>query len=135
MKMCVAFAEGLLSVADGAALIKLGAEDAELIFDEPLARATARVLAAGAEAVLETAGSAGAALVISRERVSVPIAAADGPVIDTMGAGDATFATVVEELAVSNDSNIIDPHAVLNRAMNVAAATIRAGGGLLRLPA
>lgn len=52
-----------------------------------------------------------------------------------MRAGDATFETVVEEMAASNDRRIVDPGAVLIRAMNVAAATIRASGGLLRLPA
>ena len=44
-----------------------------------------------------------------------------------MGAGDATFTTVVAALT-SDESD----SAVLGRAMAIAAATIRSPGGLLR---
>ncbi|NQX12120.1 hypothetical protein HQQ80_10835 [Microbacteriaceae bacterium VKM Ac-2855] len=129
-----AFAEGLLGIAAGAVLVKLGAEDAELVFGVSLSSATTRVLAAGADTVLETAGAQGASLVTAHERWSVPVAAVPGRVVDTMGAGDATFATVVEELAASGGHRVHHPRAVLTRAMSVAAATIRSSGGLLRLP-
>lgn len=125
-----AFATGLLEVAAGAALVKLGADDAKLIFEVSLAESTARVLDAGADTVLETAGRDGAAVVRRGERIAVPIARADGAIIDTMGAGDATFATVVAALA----RGALDPLPVLTRAMAVAAVTIRSSGGLLRLP-
>lgn len=126
-----AFAAGLLDLSAGAALVKLGADDAELIFATGLAAATARVLDAGAQAVLETTGPDGAAFVRRGERVAVPIARADGEIVDTMGAGDAVFATVVAALA----AGVLDPVPALTRAMDVAAATIRSPGGLLRLPA
>lgn len=125
-----AFLAGLLELSDGAALVKLGADDAELLFPGSLGEATARVLDAGAQTVLETSGGDGAALVRRTGRVDVPIAPADGDVVDTMGAGDAVFATVVAALAADTP----DPTAVLRRAMAVAAATIRSSGGLLRLP-
>lgn len=125
-----AFADGLLELAARAALVKIGTEDAELVFGLGLADTTERLLAAGAEAVLETAGPQGAALVRREGRTAVPIAPATGPIVDTMGAGDATFAVIVAALAAGD----ADPHAVLTRAMAVAAATIRAEGGLLRLP-
>ncbi|OOB91409.1 carbohydrate kinase family protein [Rathayibacter sp. VKM Ac-2630] len=126
-----AFAAGLLALSARADLVKVGAEDAELVFGTGLAEATERILAAGAGAVLETAGPLGAALVRRTGRDSVPIAGAPGPVVDTMGAGDATFSAVVAGL----DGPDADPTAVLTRAMAVAAATIRSAGGLLRLPA
>ncbi|KQQ21790.1 hypothetical protein ASF48_00610 [Rathayibacter sp. Leaf299] len=125
-----AFAAGLLALSARADLVKVGAEDAELVFGTGLAEATERILAAGASAVLETAGPHGAALVRLAGRVSVPIAGAPGSVVDTMGAGDATFSAVVAGL----DAPDADPTAVLTRAMAVAAATIRSAGGLLRLP-
>ncbi|WP_230672796.1 PfkB family carbohydrate kinase [Rathayibacter sp. Leaf248] len=125
-----AFAAGLLALSARADLVKVGAEDAELVFGTGLAESTERILAAGASAVLETAGPHGAALVRRTGRVSVPIAGAPGPVVDTMGAGDATFSAVVAGL----DGPDADPAAVLTRAMAVAAATIRSAGGLLRLP-
>ena len=125
-----AFAAGLLALSARADLVKVGAEDAELVFGTGLAEATERILAAGTSAVLETAGPHGAALVRRTGRVSVPIAGAPGSVVDTMGAGDATFSAVVAGL----DAPDADPTAVLTRAMAVAAATIRSAGGLLRLP-
>ena len=126
-----AFAAGLLALSARADLVKVGAEDAELVFGTGLAEATERILTAGAGAVLETAGPLGAALVRRTERDSAPIVVAPGPVVDTMGAGDATFSAVVAGL----DGPDADPTAVLTRAMAVAAATIRSAGGLLRLPA
>ncbi|SMH27809.1 fructokinase [Rathayibacter oskolensis] len=125
-----AFAEALLALSARADLVKLGAEDADLVFGTGLAEATDRILATGARAVLETAGPLGAALVGRSTRTSAPVADAPGAVVDTMGAGDATFATVVAAMA----EGAVDPGAVLTRAMTVAAATIRSPGGLLRLP-
>ncbi|ROQ64715.1 fructokinase [Rathayibacter sp. PhB152] len=126
-----AFAEGLLAAASRAALVKVGAEDAELVFGADLASVTELLLDAGAGAVLETAGAEGAAYVRRGHREAVPVAAAAGPIVDTMGAGDAAFATAVAALV----AGAADPLTVLSRAMAVAAATVRAPGGLLRLPA
>lgn len=126
-----AFAQGLLALSARADLVKVGADDAELVFGTTLAEATERILAAGASAVLETAGPLGAALVRRTGRASVPISDAPGSVVDTMGAGDATFAAVV----AARFGDVTDPVTTLTRAMDVAAATIRSAGGLLRLPA
>ncbi|KQQ03581.1 MULTISPECIES: carbohydrate kinase family protein [unclassified Rathayibacter] len=125
-----AFAEGLLRLAARADLVKVGADDAELVFGAGLPDATERLLAAGAGVVLETAGPDGAALVGRSQRTEAPIASAPGAIIDTMGAGDATFTTVVAGLVLGDQ----DPILALTRAMAIAAATIRSPGGLLRRP-
>ena len=79
-----------------ARLVKLSDEDADLFYGEPPETVAARLFAMGVEIVLLTHGSAGAS-VFTRGglKASVPIAASDRPLVDTMGAGDATLATVV----------------------------------------
>jgi fructokinase len=52
-----------------------------------------------------------------------------------MGAGDATFASIVASLlAERREPGSVDWPAALEGAMDVAAATVRAPGALLRLP-
>ena len=78
-----------------ARLVKLSDEDADLFYGEPPETVAARLFAMGVEIVLLTHGSAGAS-VFTRGglNASVPIAASDRPLVDTMGAGDATLARV-----------------------------------------
>jgi fructokinase len=54
-------------------------------------------------------------------------------VVDTMGAGDAVFATILSEIAVAGVDGV-DWERALGRAMEVAAATVAHAGALLRLP-
>ena len=81
-----------------------------------------------------THGAGGASLhTRSGITVSVPIAAATGPVVDTMGAGDATLATVIASIVRKGMPESTDGwRAYLTQAMKVAAATCtKAGGGLI----
>ncbi|WP_217182953.1 PfkB family carbohydrate kinase [Streptomyces sp. AC495_CC817] len=124
------FVRGFERVAAGAAIVKVGADDAALLYDGDLDALRARLRSRGAAAVLATAGSAGAVLDADAGVVSAPIATLPGRIVDTVGAGDATLAAVVAGLAAGER----DWPALLHGAMEVAAATCRAEGGLLRTP-
>lgn len=139
----VRFRDTLEELAPRTALLKLGGDDAELLYGEPLEAVTRRVLAlakppAHAPLVLATDGPRGAR--IARRdglAVSRPIFAHEGlgPVIDTMGAGDATLASIVHDLAAEGLPAADDGAAwgrMLERAMRIASATVRARGALLR---
>ena len=84
--------------------------------------------------MLATQGAAGATLEAGDVLVTRPVSALPGRIVDTMGAGDATLAAAVASL-VSDGPEDEDAWALaLERAMDVAAATCRFEGALLRLP-
>ena len=117
-------------------LIKVGDDDAELLYGTGVQELTSQLLRDGARAVLATSGPGGAS-VHTPEGIdaSVPIATLPGPVIDTMGAGDATLASVIA--SILDGGTPVDAEGwtrVLERAMLIAAATCRSEGALLRLP-
>ncbi|GAA1136386.1 hypothetical protein GCM10009651_20550 [Microbacterium natoriense] len=124
------FVRGFERVAADAAIVKVGADDAALLYDGDLDALRARLRGLGARAVLATAGSQGAVIESDAGVVSAPISTLPGRVVDTVGAGDATLAAVAAGL-VAGES---DWAALLRRAMDVAAATCRMEGGLLRTP-
>lgn len=124
------FVRGFERVAADAVIVKVGADDADLLYDGDLVALRARLRGLGADAVLATAGSDGAVLETDAGIVAAPISVLPGPIVDTVGAGDATLAAVAAGL-VSGES---DATVLLQRAMDVAAATCRAEGGLLRTP-
>jgi fructokinase len=136
------FAAGFARVAASALLVKVGDDDAELVAGCSLADWQEALLASGTGGVLATRGSAGASLVLagsadaaSGTALSRGISSADGEVVDTMGAGDATFASIVASLlAERRQPGSVDWSGALEGAMDVAAATVRAPGALLRLP-
>ena len=66
--------------------------------------------------------------------MTAPISTLPGRVVDTVGAGDATLAAVAAGLANGTPSDADGWRQLLVRAMDVAAATCRAEGGLLRTP-
>ncbi|MGB3376628.1 MAG: PfkB family carbohydrate kinase, partial [Microbacterium sp.] len=66
--------------------------------------------------------------------VTAPIAVLPGPIVDTVGAGDATLAAVAEGLVDEVPSSASGWGLLLDRAMLIAAATVRSEGGLLRTP-
>jgi fructokinase len=67
--------------------------------------------------------------------VTVPIADLPGPIVDTMGAGDATLAAVTHSIAVAGLPEDAESwRSLLEDAMAIAAATCRSEGALLRLP-
>ena len=129
-----AFRAAFESLAPEALLVKVGDEDSALLYEAPLPDVVARLLGLGTRRVLATAGSRGASLVASDERVDVPIAELPGPVVDTMGAGDATLATVVADVFRGGLPTGAGWTAVLEHAMRVAAATCRRPGALLVEP-
>lgn len=128
------FVRGFERVAAGASIVKVGADDATLLYDGDLDALRERLRALGVRAVLATAGSDGAALETDEGVVTAPISALPGGVVDTVGAGDATLAAVAAGLASGAPDDAAGWQQLLDRAMDVAAATCRAEGGLLRTP-
>ena len=130
------FARNFEALAARSLLVKVGDEDADLLYDSTREELRERLLDAGAGIVLATAGRLGASVVVGlNELVSVPIADLDGPVIDTMGAGDATLAASVCTIVTSGvPQDAAGWEALLVDAMVTAAATCRREGALLRRP-
>jgi fructokinase len=117
-----------------ARLVKLSDEDMSHFYGSDQEAAIRRILGHGVDTLLLTHGAGGASLhTRSGITVSVPIAAATGPVVDTMGAGDATLATVIACIVRKGTPESADGwRAYLTQAMKVAAATCtKAGGGLI----
>ncbi|MEO7015638.1 MAG: PfkB family carbohydrate kinase [Leifsonia sp.] len=131
-----AFRSGFEKLAARSLLVKIGDEDSMLLYGEPLEVVAPRILALGPAAVLATAGTGGASLLLrSGAVVHRPIRSLADPVVDTMGAGDATLATVTATLARNGMPSTEEATGrLLEEAMAVAAATCRMPGALLRLP-
>lgn len=128
------FVRGFEELAARAELIKVGADDAVLLYDGDLDALRARLRGLGVSAVLATAGADGAVLESDAGEVTAPIAALRGPIVDTVGAGDATLAAVAEGLVEEHPTSTAEWQRLLDRAMAIAAATVRSEGGLLRTP-
>lgn len=128
------FVRGFERLAASAAVVKVGSDDAAILYDGDLDALRVRLRGLGAAAVLATAGADGATIDADAGIVSAPIAVLPGAVIDTVGAGDATLAAVAEGLVSASPTDLGEWNALLLRAMDVAAATCRAEGGLLRTP-
>lgn len=128
------FVRGFERLAAGAAIVKVGADDAVLLYDGNVDALRSRLRALGAEAVLATAGADGAVLEADAGVWTAPIATLPGPIVDTVGAGDATLSAVAEGLVGKRPETAAQWQGLLDRAMDIAAATCRAEGGLLRTP-
>lgn len=124
-----AFGRNLRRLAADATMMKLSDEDAQLLFGSDPHAVAAELLAAGLETALITEGPAGATLRTANSVVQRPIAQLPNDIVDTIGAGDATNASLVLSL-LDREA----PEAALERAMLIAAATCRAAGGELQLP-
>ena len=125
------FRANLERVAASTALLKLSEEDAELLYEERLEDVVHRYLPLVSLGVLATAGDRGARL-YTRESAHVrPIVDDPRPIVDTMGAGDASFAVVLSAMSAASPAADAWP-AVLETAMLAAAETIRHPGALLR---
>lgn len=120
-----AFASALENLAASAELVKIGEDDAELLYGTSVHDAAARL---SSRFVLATEGPRGATI-LGAETVHRGITPDPRPVVDTMGAGDATFASVIAQRA----SGVQNWSMMLETAMNIAAETIRHPGGTLRL--
>ena len=130
----VEFVRGFEELAAGASLVKVGEDDATLLYAEPLDALRARLVDLGAAAVLATQGASGATIEAGAVVVTRPVSDLPGRVVDTMGAGDAAFAATVACLLDGSPVGEAWWGAALERAMDAAAATCRFEGALLRLP-
>lgn len=128
------FVHGFERVAATAVIVKVGADDAGILYDGDLDALRTRLRGLGAAAVLATAGADGAKIDVNAGTASAPISHLPGAVIDTVGAGDATLAAVSAGLVDATPRELGEWEALLQRAMDIAAATCRAEGGLLRTP-
>ena len=129
-----AFVQGFERAASGALLVKVGDDDAQLLYGGSLDDLRVRLVGLGVRAVLATYGAGGAAIDAAGTSVARGISELPGRIVDTMGGGDAVLATTV---ALVRDRLPVDAQewgAVLTRAMDVAAATCRHEGALLRTP-
>ncbi|MFI8593280.1 PfkB family carbohydrate kinase [Microbacterium sp. NPDC078428] len=135
MRDLAAFVAGYEALVPRADLVKLGDDDAALLYASPLSEAVDATRALGAPVVLCTRGGAGAGIVAEGVDIAVPIASMPGRIVDTMGAGDASLAATVAALAGENvPSNAALWEMALEGAMRIAAATCRFEGALLRTP-
>jgi fructokinase len=128
------FVRGFERLAAGAALVKVGEDDAALLYGDRLDVLRARLIDLGARAVLATEGAAGATIEAGEVVVTRPISNLPGRIVDTMGAGDAAFAATVAALVDGTPTEADAWEAVLQSAMDAAAATCRFEGALLRTP-
>nr|BFF10335.1 hypothetical protein GCM10025699_16380 [Microbacterium flavescens] len=130
-----AFVRGFERLAAGATLVKVGEDDATLLYRQPLDWLRERLVDLGVAVVLATEGAAGATLESGDVVVTAPVSALPGRIVDTMGAGDAAFAAAVEAV-LDREPQIEEEWAeTLKSAMDAAAATCRFEGALLRTPA
>lgn len=135
------FLDNLEDFASRALLAKVGDEDADLLLGDTLDAFVERLRAPrpggapGPGAILATAGRDGATLFHDGQSVHAPIVPLPGPVVDTMGAGDATLAAMVRRIAVDGVPTTSAAWAkALHESMVIAAATVRHEGALLRVP-
>lgn len=138
MRDLAEFVAGFEDLAPRASLVKIGDDDAHLMFGESLDDAAERMRELGVPVVLATRGSAGALLraeALVDAELAAPIADLPGRIVDTMGAGDATLSAVVARLARDGEPRDAEGwRGVLDEAMLIAAATCRFEGALLRTP-
>jgi len=123
--------------ASRALLAKIGDEDADLLLGDTLDAFVDRLRGAPSaeRAILATAGRDGATVYDGAAAVHADIVALQGPIVDTMGAGDATLSAIVHHIAQHGVPQSTDAWtAALREAMTIAAATVRHEGALLRAP-
>lgn len=129
------FERNALDLAGRSLLVKVGDDDAPFLGAAGLGDLVPGLIGRGTRIVLATEGRAGARIVDGDIDVSSGIASLPGGIIDTMGAGDASLASVVADLVrAGRPADAAAWTLVLDRAMLVAAATCRSEGALLQTP-
>lgn len=128
------FVRGFERLAADATLVKVGEDDAALLYGDRLDALRARLTDLGARAVLATEGASGATIEAGGVVVTRPISNLPGRIVDTMGAGDAAFAATVAGLLHGVPLDADEWETLLQSAMDAAAATCRFEGALLRTP-
>lgn len=128
------FVRGFERLAADAEIVKVGEDDATVLYGADLGALRSRLRDLRVRAVLATAGADGATLETDAGATAVPISSLPGRIVDTVGAGDATLAAVAAGLVSASPSGLAEWRDLLQRAMDIAAATCRSEGGLLRTP-
>lgn len=128
------FVRGFEKAAARAQLVKVGEDDSQLLYGTPLEELREKLTGLGVDAVLATYGAGGAAVDAGDITVSRGIADLPGRIVDTMGGGDAVLSTTVALVRGGLPEDEASWGFVLDRAMEVAAATCRSEGALLRIP-
>jgi len=131
-----AYREGFEKVLPVTNLAKLSDEDVHLLYGTNWRSVAEHLFGMGVETVLFSHGAGGATLVDrSGLQVAVPISGRPDPIVDTMGAGDATLASLVVSLLHGGRPSGADVwRRYLVQAMTVAAATCRRAGAELVAP-
>lgn len=136
-----AFRAGFEKIAAIADIVKFSDEDAALMYDRDAGTVARDILRSeGPRAVLLTEGRAGGRILLrGGSEYTSPIQTLPGPIVDTMGAGDATLAAVLAGIVQAADDERRpldgqDWQDLLDGAMRVAAATCRHMGATLRIP-
>lgn len=128
------FVRGFERVAAVSTLVKVGSDDATLLYGTDIDSLRSRLREMGVAVVLATAGADGAVVESDAGVVRASIVALPGRIVDTVGAGDATLAAVAAGLIGGQPQTDAGWSVLAERAMGIAAATCRAEGGLLRTP-
>jgi fructokinase len=131
-----AFRRGFERAVPSATFIKLSDEDAGLLYGREDDGVADALFERGVEIVLLTRGKLGASVLTrSGFNVALPATSLAAPIIDTMGAGDATLASVIAFILAHGMPRSKEAWcACLKQAMDIAAATCRRAGGALVRP-
>lgn len=126
------FVHGFDTLVSRAHLVKIGDDDTELLYGSAAEPVRGWLRERGVPVVVSTRGRDGARIDTDDLVVERGIARLPGAVIDTMGAGDAVLAAMVSWSLEHGEDG--DWAAGLERAMDIAAATVRHEGALLQIP-
>jgi fructokinase len=130
------YRDGFERVSASSRLVKLSDEDIALLYGPSEGPAAVERLVRSGVVVVVTHGAEGAtAYLPGSDSITVAPSRVSEPIVDTLGAGDATLAVLVDAMSATPTS--IDPaqwREALGRAMDVAAWTCRSSGGTLRVP-
>lgn len=131
-----AFRKGFERAMRSATLVKLSDEDAGLLYGRDDDGVADALFERGVEIVLLTRGKLGAGVFTrSGLQVALPASSLAAPIIDTMGAGDATLASAIAFILAQGMPRSNEAwRACLKQAMDIAAATCRRAGGALVFP-
>jgi fructokinase len=131
-----AYRRGAEKAMAHSALVKLSDEDVDLLYAGDRKAAVTRLFHLGVATLLHTHGAEGASIhTKSGVSVSADAAPRTKPIIDTMGAGDATLATVIAFILRQGMPESAGAwRDCLKEAMQVAGATCAHAGGALMLP-
>jgi fructokinase len=126
-----AYCDGFKHFAAAATLVKVSLEDLDLLFDHGADAAVGTLRGLGPAAVVVTNGAHGATVHAGDVTVHASPPTLDRPVVSTIGAGDALFASLVCRLGTAEWPDSAECwQAALAAAVAFAAAACRVPGGV-----